>query len=65
MGGANSEVSDATTDVLIESAYFDPSTIRRTAKALDLQTDSSYRFERGVDRDGQVWAAARAAELIA
>jgi phenylalanyl-tRNA synthetase beta chain len=65
MGGANSEVSDATTNVLIESAYFDPSTIRKTAKALNLQTDSSYRFERGVDRDGQVWAAARAAELIA
>jgi len=65
MGGANSEVSADTTDVLIESAYFDPSTIRRTAKALDVQTDSSYRFERGVDRDGQVWAAARAAELIA
>jgi len=65
MGGANSEVSEATTDVLIESAYFDPSTIRKTAKALNLQTDSSYRFERGVDRDGQVWAAGRAAELIA
>ena len=65
MGGANSEVSGETTDVLIESAYFDPSTIRRTAKALDLQTHSSYRFERGVDRDGQVWAAARAAALIA
>jgi len=65
MGGANSEVTRKTTDVLIESAYFDPSTIRRTAKALDVQTDSSYRFERGVDRDGQVWAAARAAELIA
>ena len=65
MGGANSEVTTDTTDVLIESAYFDPSSIRRTAKALDVQTDSSYRFERGVDRDGQVWAAARAAELIA
>jgi phenylalanyl-tRNA synthetase beta chain len=65
MGGANSEVSADTTDVLLESAYFDPSSIRRTAKALDVQTDSSYRFERGVDRDGQVWAAARAAELIA
>jgi len=65
MGGAHSEVSADTTDVLIESAYFDPSTIRRTAKALDVQTDSSYRFERGVDRDGQVWAAARAAGLIA
>lgn len=65
MGGANSEVTADTTDILIESAYFDPSTIRRTAKALDVQTDSSYRFERGVDRDGQVWAAARAAQLIA
>ncbi len=65
MGGANSEVSADTTDVLIESAYFAPSSIRRTAKALDVQTDSSYRFERGVDRDGQVWAAARAAQLIA
>jgi phenylalanyl-tRNA synthetase beta chain len=65
MGGANSEVTASTTDVLIESAYFDPSTIRRTAKALGVQTDSSYRFERGVDRDGQRWAAARAAHLIA
>ncbi len=65
MGGANSEVTQDTTDILIESAYFDPSSIRKTAKALDVQTDSSYRFERGVDRDGQVWAAARAAELIA
>jgi len=65
MGGQNSEVSGDTTNVLIESAYFDPSTIRRTAKALKMQTDSSYRFERGVDRDGQVWAAARAAQLMA
>src|SRR5690606_38734722 len=64
MGGENSEVTDATTNVLIESAYFDPSTIRRTAKALGLATDASYRFERGVDRDGQVWAAARAAQLM-
>ncbi len=64
MGGAETEVTTATTSVLIESAYFDPSHIRRTAKALALQTDSSYRFERGVDRDGQVWAAARAAELM-
>ena len=64
MGGADTEVTEETTTVLIESAYFDPSQIRRTAKALALQTDSSYRFERGVDRDGQVWAAARAAELM-
>ncbi len=64
MGGQNSEVSDATTDVLIESAYFDPTSIRKTAKALNLQTDASYRFERGVDPAGQAWAAARAARLI-
>ena len=65
MGGENSEVTDDTTNVLLESAYFDPTTIRRTAKALGLQTDASYRFERGVDSNGQLWAAARAAELIA
>jgi phenylalanyl-tRNA synthetase beta chain len=64
MGGQNSEVTDATTDVLIESAYFDPSTIRRAAKLLGISSDSSYRFERGVDRVGQVWAAARAAQLM-
>ena len=65
MGGANSEVSDATTDVLIESAYFDPARIRRASKALGLQTDASYRFERGVDPTRQPWAAARAAALLA
>lgn len=65
MGGQNSEVSGATTDVLIESAYFEPSGIRKTAKALGMQTDASYRFERGIDPTGQVWAAARAAALIA
>jgi len=64
MGGENSEVTDTTTNILIESAYFDPSTIRRTSKALGLQTDSSYRFERGVDAGLQRWAAARAAQLI-
>ena len=65
MGGENSEVKAETRNVLIESAYFDPTSIRRTAKALGMQTDASYRFERGVDRDGQVWAAARAAGLMA
>ena len=64
MGGENSEVTDNTTNVLIESAYFDPSTIRRTAKALGMQTDASYRFERGVDPEGQSWAATRAANLM-
>ncbi len=65
MGSANSEVTGDTTDLLIESAYFNPVTIRKAAKALQLSTDSSYRFERGVDADGQVWAAFRAAVLIA
>lgn len=65
MGGLDSEVTDATTTVLLESAHFDPATTRRTAKALDLATDASYRFERGVDPLGTRWAAARAAALIA
>ena len=65
MGGANSEVSEATTDVLLESAYFDPVSIRKAAKALGLQTDASYRFERGVDPTGQLRAATRAAALLA
>lgn len=64
MGGQNSEVGETTTNVLIESAYFDPTIIRQTAKALQLSTDSSYRFERGVDPEQQEWAAARAAQLM-
>jgi phenylalanyl-tRNA synthetase beta chain len=65
MGGENSEINDATTDVLIESAYFDPSSIRRTAKLLGLSTDASYRFERGTDIDNVIYAVDRAAALIA
>ncbi len=65
MGGENSEVVEETTNVLLESAYFDPRTIRKAVKALGLLTDAAYRFERGVDPEGQVWAAARAADLIA
>jgi len=64
MGGENSEVSDSTTNILIESAYFEPSSIRKTSKSLALQTDSSYRFERGIDPEVQLKAAQRAAELI-
>ncbi|NNE71968.1 MAG: phenylalanine--tRNA ligase subunit beta, partial [Rhodothermales bacterium] len=64
MGGENSEVSDQTVNVLIESAWFNPADIRKASKALQLQTDASYRFERGVDPTGQPWAAARAAELM-
>ncbi|MEQ9265381.1 MAG: phenylalanine--tRNA ligase subunit beta [Balneolaceae bacterium] len=65
MGGLHSEVSDSTTNILIESAYFDPGAIRKTAKAQTLQTDASYRFERGIDPNLQAIAAERAAALIA
>ena len=65
MGGEDSEVREGTTKILIESAYFDPSTIRKTSKSLALQTDSSYRFERGIDPQLQLKAAVRAAHLIA
>ncbi len=64
MGGENTEVTENTTNVFIEAAWFDPSSIRRSAKALSLQTDASYRFERGVDAEGQAWAAKRAADLM-
>ncbi len=65
MGGLNSEVTPATTRVLIESACFDPVSIRKTAKQLALNTDASHRFERGVDPDGTVTALNRAALLMA
>ncbi len=65
MGGLNSEIEDTTTRVLIESACFDPVSIRKTSKALGLNTDASHRFERGVDPDGTLLALNRAAELMA
>jgi phenylalanyl-tRNA synthetase beta chain len=65
MGGANTEVSDATTRVLLESAWFDPATTRRTARTLGLRTDAAYRFERGADIEALVTANDRAAQLIA
>jgi len=65
MGGENSEISDATTCVLIESAYFNPISIRRTAKRTGIATDASHRFERGVDPDGTLYAMKRAVSLIA
>ena len=64
MGGLNSEVSENTADVLIESAYFNPSSIRKTSKKLGLQTEASYRFERGVDPEGVIKALNRATRLI-
>src|SRR3989441_11584356 len=65
MGGANTEVTDRTTRVLLESAWFAPASIRRTSRALGLRTDAAYRFERGADIEMLVTASARAAALIA
>jgi phenylalanyl-tRNA synthetase beta chain len=64
MGGLDSEVTPDTRQVLIESAYFNPATIRRTAKRLGLSSEASYRFERGVDPDGVIPALERAAQLM-
>jgi phenylalanyl-tRNA synthetase beta chain len=64
MGGMNSEIEDTTQRVLIESAYFNPLSIRRTAKRLGLNTDASHRFERGVDSQGTLYALDRAAQLM-
>jgi phenylalanyl-tRNA synthetase beta chain len=64
MGGANTEINDQTVDVLIESAYFNPTNIRRTSKQLGLRSESSYRFERGADVGICDWASQRAAQLI-
>ncbi len=63
-GGLDSGVSDTTTDVFLESAYFNPLWVRKTAKRFGLNTDSSFRFERGVDPNMQVYAAKRAALLM-
>lgn len=64
MGGLDTEVSDATRDVLIESAHFQPESIRATRVALGLASEASRRFERGVDRCGAAFAADRAAQLL-
>ncbi len=65
MGGANTEVEPETATVLLESACFEPGCIRRTSRRLGLPSESSYRFERGVDPGLQARAAARAAQLMA
>jgi len=65
MGGADSEVSESTTTLLLESAHFDPLSVRRTSRALGLRTEASYRFERVVDPNGVRRAADRACELLA
>src|SRR6266571_4933503 len=64
MGGELSEISNLTTDVLIESAYFDPASIRRTSKLLGMHTEASHRFERGTDPEGVLAAQERCVALI-
>jgi phenylalanyl-tRNA synthetase beta chain len=64
MGGLDSEISAATTDVLIESAYFDPDSVRRTARQLGMDTEASRRFERGADCENVLKAQTRCVELI-
>jgi phenylalanyl-tRNA synthetase beta chain len=64
IGGTSARIAESTTDVLLESAAFDPRAVRRTRRALNISTDASYRFERGSDRDVCRAAADRAAALI-
>ncbi len=64
MGGANSEVSDSTTTVVIESAYFEPGSVRQTSRDHGLRSDASTRFEKGVDPNRVIPAAERAAQLL-
>lgn len=64
MGGMNSEVSEATTAILLESACFDSVSVRKTARRLNLSSEASYRFERGVDPGGCVLAMERAVQLL-
>lgn len=64
MGGASSEINDSTTDVLLEAAYFDPMTIARSSKRHSLRSEASNRFERGVDPQLALRAAARYVEVL-
>lgn len=64
MGGADSEVSDSTTDVLIEAAHFNPLSVRNTARTLNLHSPSSFRFERSIDSEHLDWASRRCCEII-
>lgn len=64
MGGLDSEITEGTGRVLIEAAYFQPQSIRRSCKKLGLRTESSFRFERGVDPEGLIRSLDRAAQLM-
>ncbi len=65
MGGLDSEITEASKDVFLESAVFRPASVRKTARRLGLHSEASYRFERGVDHMGNTWAMDRAASLMA
>ncbi len=65
MGGFNSEVKEDTEMILLESAYFNPTSIRRTSRELAMGTDAAFRFERGIDPEGLIRALNRAARLMA
>lgn len=65
MGGRDSEIRSDTTSILVEVAYFDPRSVRRTSRRLGLHTDASHRFERGVDPNGVAWVLRRVSALIA
>jgi phenylalanyl-tRNA synthetase beta chain len=64
MGGSNSEISGSTRNILLESACFDPATVRKTAKRLNISTEASQRFERGTDPNATMNAADRASRLL-
>ena len=64
MGGVDAEVDETTVDVVLETAYFNPASIRTTARGIGLSSDSSYRFERGIDPKGLLYASLRAVDLI-
>ncbi|MBS3778771.1 MAG: phenylalanine--tRNA ligase subunit beta [Desulfovermiculus sp.] len=64
MGGVNSEITSSSQDLILESAVFDPSSVRKTGRRLGLSSESAYRFERGVDQPGSAFALDRTAQLI-
>ncbi len=64
MGGANSEINDRTKNILLEAAYFNPVSVRKTSRKLGMHTEASHRFERGADYDCTIKAVLRAAELV-
>ena len=65
MGGFDTMITEKTKNILIESAWFEPAGIRRTARRHGMHTDASHRFERGTDIDNVIFAADRAASLMA